>query len=53
MHLTIKDNGAGFDQNEIRKGQGINNVVMRIKRINGEIEHQFGKRQGHFDRPEN
>lgn len=46
MHLTLKDNGAGFEQHETRKGQGINNVVMRIKRINGEIGINSAKDKG-------
>lgn len=37
LRLTLTDNGMGFDKNETRKGQGINNIVMRIKRINGDI----------------
>jgi len=46
MHLTLKDNGAGFDQHETRKGQGINNVITRIKRINGEISINSEKGAG-------
>ena len=46
MHLTLKDNGAGFDQHGTRKGQGINNVVMRIKRINGEMSINSEKDRG-------
>jgi len=37
IHLTLTDNGCGFDENEIRKGQGINNIITRTKRINGAI----------------
>ncbi|HEX3383869.1 MAG TPA: two-component regulator propeller domain-containing protein, partial [Mucilaginibacter sp.] len=38
IHLTLKDNGCGFEQAEARKGQGINNVNTRIKRIGGEMQ---------------
>jgi signal transduction histidine kinase len=38
IHLTLADNGCGFDENEIRKGQGINNIMTRTKRINGTID---------------
>ena len=37
LHLTLSDNGQGFDQQTARKGQGINNITTRIKRIGGNI----------------
>jgi signal transduction histidine kinase len=46
IHLTLKDNGCGFEQEEARKGQGINNVNTRIKRIGGEMQIKSCKGQG-------
>ncbi len=46
MHLTLTDNGCGFDENEIRKGQGINNIITRTKRINGTIDINSEKGKG-------
>ncbi|MGZ3832897.1 MAG: ligand-binding sensor domain-containing protein [Mucilaginibacter sp.] len=37
IHLMLKDNGNGFDETQTRKGQGINNVIARTKRIGGSI----------------
>jgi ligand-binding sensor domain-containing protein/signal transduction histidine kinase len=46
MHLTLHDNGCGFDQHEIRKGQGINNIITRTKRIGGAISINAEKGEG-------
>jgi ligand-binding sensor domain-containing protein/signal transduction histidine kinase len=46
IHLTLTDNGCGFDENEIRKGQGINNIITRTKRINGTIDINSEKGKG-------
>ncbi|HEY9000825.1 MAG TPA: two-component regulator propeller domain-containing protein [Mucilaginibacter sp.] len=46
IHLTLTDNGCGFDENEIRKGQGINNIITRTKRINGAIDISSEKGKG-------
>ena len=46
IHLTLEDNGCGFDQNEIHKGQGINNIITRTKRINGSIDINSEKGKG-------
>lgn len=46
MHLILEDNGCGFDKTEIRKGQGINNIVTRTKRINGSIDIHSEKGNG-------
>lgn len=46
IRLTLADNGCGFDGNEIRKGQGINNIVTRTKRINGSINIDSEKGKG-------
>jgi len=44
--LTLIDNGCGFDENEIHKGQGINNIITRTKRINGSINIDSKKGEG-------
>lgn len=46
IHLTLTDNGCGFDENEIHKGQGINNIITRTKRINGAINIDSEKGKG-------
>ena len=46
IHLTLTDNGCGFDENQIRKGQGINNIMTRTKRINGVINIDSEKGKG-------
>jgi len=46
IRLTLADNGCGFDENEIRKGQGINNIITRTKRINGSININSEKGKG-------
>jgi signal transduction histidine kinase len=38
FRITIKDNGKGFNEEEILSGNGINNLKKRAKEINGEIE---------------
>jgi signal transduction histidine kinase len=37
LHMTLKDDGCGFDKDEMHTGQGINNIVTRTKRIGGEV----------------
>jgi len=46
INLVLQDNGCGFDRGEIRKGQGINNIAMRTKRIGGEITINSEKGKG-------
>jgi signal transduction histidine kinase len=46
VSLSLKDNGCGFDENEIKKGQGINNIITRTKRINGQIRIDSKKGEG-------
>jgi signal transduction histidine kinase len=46
IHMTLKDNGCGFEQAEARKGQGINNVLTRIKRVGGDMNIKSCKGQG-------
>lgn len=35
--IAIRDNGKGFDQTLVKKGNGLNNMKKRIASINGEI----------------
>jgi len=46
IQLTLCDNGCGFVQNELHKGQGINNMMMRTKRIGGDIHISSEKGAG-------
>lgn len=38
VHLTIEDNGVGFDPGEVKPGMGLNNIHNRIEVFNGEME---------------
>lgn len=47
LHLTLQDNGCGFEHNgTTHKGQGIHNIVMRTKRIGGDIQISSQKGKG-------
>ncbi len=46
LHLTLKDDGCGFDKNEIHAGQGINNIITRTKRIGGQVDVKSEKGEG-------
>jgi signal transduction histidine kinase len=46
VHLTLEDNGSGFDPAITRKGQGINNIIARAKRIDGHININSEKGKG-------
>lgn len=35
LFFTISDNGVGFNNNEVKKGNGLKNIHFRIKEING------------------
>lgn len=35
LHLVLKDNGVGFDQHNLKKGHGIDNMNIRAERIKG------------------
>ncbi|GAA3583509.1 hypothetical protein GCM10022395_34580 [Snuella lapsa] len=37
LHLTISDNGIGFDLKKNRKGIGLKNMESRISKLNGKI----------------
>jgi two-component system sensor histidine kinase UhpB len=38
VHLTIKDNGVGFDVNQNRSGVGLNNIRNRLEVFNGNMD---------------
>jgi len=44
--IEIKDNGKGFDQEEMLSGNGMNNLKKRAKEINGEISITSQKQLG-------
>jgi signal transduction histidine kinase len=46
IQLTLCDNGCGFVQNATHKGQGISNMMMRTKRIGGDINISSEKGTG-------
>jgi PAS domain S-box-containing protein len=37
LHLSIKDDGAGFDTKQKRKGVGIQNIISRAELCNGKV----------------
>lgn len=37
FHMTIHDNGKGFDPERAKKGHGLRNLAMRAKQINGQL----------------
>ncbi len=48
IELTLNDNGCGFLQNGSYRGQGINNIITRTKRIGGDIDIQSEPGKGTF-----
>ena len=37
LHLMIADNGSGFNVSEVTKGNGLNNMRNRTKRLDGKL----------------
>ncbi len=35
--LQLKDNGKGFDEHSVKRGNGLNNMAIRAQRINGRL----------------
>ena len=35
--MRICDNGVGFEEENVKRGNGLRNMRMRVKRIGGEI----------------
>lgn len=48
MKITIKDDGVGFSFDEIKLGNGINNMKKRIDDIGGKFEINSSKNNGTF-----
>jgi len=48
LQITLSDNGCGFTKNGSFKGQGINNIITRTKRIGGDIDINSEKGRGTF-----
>ena len=46
IHLVLKDNGCGFETSAAHKGQGISNVLTRVKRVGGKMEIKSCKGHG-------
>lgn len=38
LHLTIEDNGRGFDRKKIKKGNGLSNMENRVKEVGGSFQ---------------
>ncbi len=38
IHLTVADNGVGFDTSRHRKGVGITNITSRVELFNGKVD---------------
>jgi ligand-binding sensor domain-containing protein/signal transduction histidine kinase len=46
LQMVLKDDGVGFDQQTIKKGNGINNMNVRAGRLNGRIYIDSWKDKG-------
>jgi signal transduction histidine kinase len=46
LHMSIKDNGQGFDSSQIRKGYGLDNMRERAVAIQAEIQIESTPGQG-------
>lgn len=44
IKLTIKDNGVGFNQALVKKGNGLSNMKQRAERNNGSLEISSGEK---------
>jgi two-component system sensor histidine kinase UhpB len=38
LHVSVDDNGKGFDPDKKRKGIGISNMMNRVESFNGELK---------------
>lgn len=38
VHLTINDNGVGFDSEQVKQGLGLNNIRNRLEVVNGNMQ---------------
>ena len=46
FNLSVKDDGIGFDENEVVLGNGLKNIKFRMKKISGDIEIKSQKNDG-------
>lgn len=48
LHITIEDNGKGFDINEVlaKKGMGLKSIDSRVKYLNGKIHYDSSPNHG-------
>lgn len=46
VEMTIKDDGAGFDEDLVKKGNGLNNMAARAAQLNGKLLVQSKPQQG-------
>ncbi|GAA3583499.1 hypothetical protein GCM10022395_34570 [Snuella lapsa] len=46
LHLTITDNGIGFDTKKHKRGIGLKNMASRVSKLNGKININAAKGQG-------
>ncbi|HEX4849197.1 MAG TPA: ATP-binding protein, partial [Puia sp.] len=44
--ISIEDNGQGFEQDRIKKGNGFNNIQRRADRMDSVVEINAGKGSG-------
>ena len=44
--MVIQDNGKGFDNETVKKGNGLNNIYKRSKEIGGDATIESGKGNG-------
>lgn len=46
MHITVQDNGCGFDPNQIKAGIGLRNIASRVQAYKGKLDIQSAPGQG-------
>ena len=46
LHVSIKDDGSGFAENNSSSGNGLNNMQQRAKDLNGKIDFHSVQQQG-------
>ena len=46
LHISIKDDGSGFAENNSSAGNGLNNMKQRAKDVNGKIDFDSAEQKG-------
>ncbi len=46
LQIVLKDNGIGFDQQEVKRGHGLNNMGVRAERLNGKLYIDSRQKKG-------